>query len=180
MDKRVEWIDFAKGIAIFLVVLGHIAEKFLHQNIVVQNCNLMEIVHVIIYSFHMPLFFMMSGMVFSDEKYSSFQEILKRKISTLLVPSYLFVAIIIIKQVLSFMNLKQSMEFDLTKLVRTILQFRVEVIANFWFLPTLFWTTIIMWCIHKTMDSSIGRLIMSIIISSIGAVYIYNIKTTSV
>jgi fucose 4-O-acetylase-like acetyltransferase len=46
---RVGWIDFCKGIGIFLVVLGHI----LRDVIAVDY----------IYSFHMPLFFFLSGLV---------------------------------------------------------------------------------------------------------------------
>ena len=41
-EKRIEWIDIAKGIGILLVVLGHITKN--------------EVLYEIIYSFHMPLF----------------------------------------------------------------------------------------------------------------------------
>lgn len=51
MKKRLIWIDNAKGIGILLVVLGHT------YGIPVQ-------LHHIIYSFHMPLFFILSGYTF--------------------------------------------------------------------------------------------------------------------
>lgn len=52
---RVKWIDTARGIAILLVLIGHagVAPK-LNQYIL---------------SFHMPLFFFLSGIVFDNKKY---------------------------------------------------------------------------------------------------------------
>jgi len=55
MKKRLTWIDNAKGIGILLVVLGHT------YGIPVQ-------LHHIIYSFHMPLFFILSGYTFHTGK----------------------------------------------------------------------------------------------------------------
>ncbi len=46
--KRIHWIDIARGMAMDLVVIGHLGLK----NQFVQW----------IYSFHMPLFFILSGM----------------------------------------------------------------------------------------------------------------------
>lgn len=54
--KRVDYIDIAKGIGIVLVVMGH---------------NDFELIspfaHKLIYSFHMPMFFFMSGMFFKPD-----------------------------------------------------------------------------------------------------------------
>ena len=50
--KRIDWIDLAKGLTIILVVLGHST----------GNGLLGVIVHDVIYSFHMPLFFILSAM----------------------------------------------------------------------------------------------------------------------
>ncbi|WP_283576492.1 acyltransferase family protein [Limosilactobacillus oris] len=46
-QKRLEWVDIAKGIAILLMVIGH----------EVKNPH----VYAFIFSFHMPLFFVLSG-----------------------------------------------------------------------------------------------------------------------
>lgn len=53
--KRVEWIDIAKGFAMILVVIGHTAFSTSKQ----------EILRAMIFSFHMPLFFILSGMTLS-------------------------------------------------------------------------------------------------------------------
>lgn len=45
--ERLEWIDFAKGVTILLMILGH--------------CPIPETLREIIFSFHMPLFFVING-----------------------------------------------------------------------------------------------------------------------
>lgn len=54
--KRVESVDIAKGIGIILVVMGH--NDF---------ALISAFAHKLIYSFHMPLFFFMSGMFFKPD-----------------------------------------------------------------------------------------------------------------
>ena len=48
MRKRIDFIDYSKGLGIFFVVFGHV---YCGNNIVTNW----------IYSFHMPLFFILSG-----------------------------------------------------------------------------------------------------------------------
>lgn len=73
-NTRIPVIDVAKGLGIVLVVIGHTKLPTIAMNI--------------IYAFHVPLFFVLSGMVFSDGK--SFANIMYSKIRTLLVPYYFF------------------------------------------------------------------------------------------
>ena len=51
MQKRIEWIDIAKGVAIIAVIVGH---TYLYGNPA----------HAIAYSFHIPLFFILAGYTF--------------------------------------------------------------------------------------------------------------------
>lgn len=53
--QRTDWIDRGKGIGILLVVLGHSTQYFYTDKVALALTGL-------IYSFHMPLFFMLSGM----------------------------------------------------------------------------------------------------------------------
>lgn len=76
LKERDESIDIAKGIGIYLVCLGHTTPN--------------EVVLKWLYSFHMPLFFFLSGIFHSQsENYFVF---FKKKVRALLVP-YLFFAI---------------------------------------------------------------------------------------
>lgn len=56
-DNRLRYIDATRGFAIFLVVLGHVL------NIGMNNYDENHFLHRLIYSFHMPLFFFLSGFV---------------------------------------------------------------------------------------------------------------------
>ena len=79
MKKRVEWIDSLRGLAMFLVILGH---SFYIRNNKIRNY---------LYSFHMPLFFFISGLT-TKRKDISFIEFIKKKAKNLLLP-YLFLNI---------------------------------------------------------------------------------------
>lgn len=52
-EKRIKWIDVAKGLTLILVVLGHTLRTGFVRNIV--------------YSFHVPCFFFLSGVVANEE-----------------------------------------------------------------------------------------------------------------
>lgn len=78
MEKRVEWIDITKGIAIFMMIAGHIA------------LLPWEPYGKIIFSVHMPLFFILSG-------YTSKREFswgyFKKLWNSLLIPYFLCILI---------------------------------------------------------------------------------------
>jgi acyltransferase len=75
--RRIKWLDSAKGLGILAVVLGHVSFK----NRVIKKY---------IFSFHMPLFFMISGYLFNKESYGSYTAFLKKKIKTLIIPYFIF------------------------------------------------------------------------------------------
>lgn len=77
IKERISWIDWAKFIGLCLVVYGH-----------VPPTNSID--HTIIYSFHMPLFFLISGLFFVPEKWS-----LKNTTFQLLIP-YVLLNIILV------------------------------------------------------------------------------------
>lgn len=67
-QKRLEWVDIAKGIAILLMVIGH-------------ELPMTSLIRMVIFSFHMPLFFILSG--FTSRTVTSWTEI-KRRVPRLL------------------------------------------------------------------------------------------------
>lgn len=71
MRNRNYWLDIAKGIAITLMVAGH--------------TPIPSVMSHFIYAFHMPLFFISSGLVSNYEKYS-LVDYIKHKSYTLLLP----------------------------------------------------------------------------------------------
>ena len=68
MSNRIEWIDALKGFAIFSVVLGHCVTDSMSSNTFPEYAATLKIIYDFIYSFHMPLFFIISGFVFYISK----------------------------------------------------------------------------------------------------------------
>ena len=83
MTKRIEYIDYAKCVAILLVVSGHIIQCFS-----VRGTG--DPLFKFIYSFHMPLFFFLSGYVAQMTRERLIAKgvipFLLRKVETLFVP----------------------------------------------------------------------------------------------
>ena len=131
MSNRAGWADAAKGIGILLVVLGH------------NQINSFEpTLRQFIFSFHMPLFFMLSGMFFKPE--IGFFELLKRRFRSILLPylivlasiygTYLFFSTMPALQV--FKRLGKSLFFSLPEYLEWL---------PLWFLPHLFLLNIFAW-----------------------------------
>jgi len=86
-DKlRVDWVDYAKGLGIILVVFGHSIAGINDAKLPI-NQTFYNTAFGLIYSFHMPLFFALSGMFFerslSKTTPASF---VKSKLQTVLYP----------------------------------------------------------------------------------------------
>ncbi|WP_052063416.1 acyltransferase family protein [Nitrincola sp. A-D6] len=56
------WIDYAKGIGIVLVVYGHVVRGLMNADLLEHP--FFELIDSIIYTFHMPIFFFISGYLF--------------------------------------------------------------------------------------------------------------------
>lgn len=97
---RLDWVDAVRGIGIVLVVFGHVW-RGLWQAQILTHGPLFAAIDKAIYLFHMPLFFLVSGMLFekSARRDGVLASILKR-CETLLFPlliwSWIFAAFLLI------------------------------------------------------------------------------------
>ena len=138
--KRIVWLDAVRGWAIILVILGHTDISKMNKEIFTW-----------IYSFHIPLFFIISGMVFSikEVKYTKF---LKNKVITLLVPYIVFRIIEIMFGMIYSTMLGSSITYiDIrNRVVGLFLQSRGTVYeSGLWFLTCLFLMQNVMYYIEK-------------------------------
>ncbi|RYY51208.1 MAG: acyltransferase [Chitinophagaceae bacterium] len=62
---RLNWIDYARGIAIILVAYRHVFEGAKQSGIDVDRYKMLEYANIFFYSFRMPLFFIVSGIFIS-------------------------------------------------------------------------------------------------------------------
>ena len=92
-NTRIAWLDYAKGIGIILVVYGHVISGLSNagilQTIPVSWKLGMDLSVRGIYTFHMPLFFFLSGLLFKDNWIKNDHqraELARKKITNLMYP----------------------------------------------------------------------------------------------
>lgn len=123
MSKRIGYLDVARGIGILLVVLGHndfeAISPFFHQ---------------VIYSFHIPLFFFLSGYFIHTS--IPFFEYCKKRFHVVLKP-YLFTIFLIYFASVSFE--KMGFQTAIGRIVKALYG-SIDYIdwGQLWFLPNLF------------------------------------------
>lgn len=134
-SRRVEWLDSLRGVAMLTVILGHVA-------------SMSKTMDTLIYSFHMPLFFMISGALFKVEKYASLKECVIDKAKKLLVPYCWLYAINIPFWYLNKKVLGDS-EAGLGSIVLGFLTGNQAISSMasgaLWFLPCLFLISVLFW-----------------------------------
>ena len=151
-SSRIVQIDSLRGFAIFLVILGHSVLVFPVNMLENYYCQLL---HDLIYSFHMPLFFMIAGYCYSCRDYRSY---VKRKFMRLMLPYIAFNVIDMIPRYLlaAFFNHKQTLTESITKMI-----FHG---GAYWFIYTLFIMFMIYPFIHALVRSSRTKMIMLAVI----------------
>ncbi len=147
--KRIDWIDTLRGIGMFLVIWGHVFPTNKWR------------IRRYIYSFHMPLFFFISGLTFKDSDKLSFKDYLKKRIKGLIIP-YLAINIVcyIIWAVLFHYNI--VIDFDALDYFFGIFVSHATLVpcagSQTWFIITLFISEIIFYFLKKysTNDFNLG------------------------
>ena len=147
INNRYNFIDSSKGIGILLVILGHLISL---------NSNL----ELSIYSFHMPFFFIVSGM-FANTDDISFLDYLKKKTKQLMLP-YLFIYMVGIVVTLivpffsnpSFKEIVYGFIFDPSS---------VHVGAT-WFLPCLYFVSLFYYPFYKIIVKNFNFVIIFAVI----------------
>lgn len=133
--NRLEWIDVARGIGIISVMFGHLG---------------VDIIDRIVFTFHMPLFFLISGYFLKTDE--SIWIFLKKKAKRLLIPYYATGGIICLLLIFADVIRKMSENIisDLKSMIISILygsSFRVshqiEGVGAIWFFWALFWAVLI-------------------------------------
>ncbi|WP_338449552.1 acyltransferase family protein [Niallia oryzisoli] len=133
MNNRIQWIDSSKGIGILLVILGH---TMIQGELRGQ-----------IYAFHMPLFFFISGFLFSNRKYPDLKGFIFAKAKSLLIPYVSFSIISIL-----LMKIFQLGTIDIPNLIKTFLLSERNGIyfdQPLWFLTSLFTIEVIFYLLVK-------------------------------
>src|ERR671933_120684 len=90
---RVDWIDYAKGVGIILVVYGHVVIGITNAGIIASATDTLRLFPKysldLIYTFHMSLFFFLSGLVADGNPSKSngdFKSLFWKKVKTIAYP----------------------------------------------------------------------------------------------
>lgn len=150
-NDRIQYIDFTKGIAIFLVCLGH-STQYLDINNYWNNP-----IWKFIYSFHMPLFMILCGFFFKSSINLSFKELISKKIVQLIIPTITF--FLTFDTLLFLKNLN-----DFVSSSDNLIKYLNAYIYNFWFLKCVFVCYITAYCTKRYFHNDISSAIISIII----------------
>ena len=75
---RLDWVDYAKGIGIILVVYGHVLIGIYNSKIDIPH-SFYDYCQKFIYSFHMPLFFFLAGLFYEQKELTTFKNFLFKK-----------------------------------------------------------------------------------------------------
>lgn len=134
---RSEELDISKGIAIFLVVWGHIIQySFAGKEEFYEN-----IIFRLIYGFHMPLFMIISGYLFfySCEKYD-LKRIVKKQFKNIIYPLFIW-NIIFLGSKLLYRKIEINSFGDFLGLLNVSLR-------DLWFLWSIFIISILIAVVH--------------------------------
>lgn len=139
--QRIAWIDIAKGIAIILVVIGHcIPDATSSTGISVSAYRWL---HGVIYSFHMPLFFFLSGYMIVCKNFVKAGkrplDIIKSRWKRLMIP-YVFVGLCYAPFKLMLSKFANK-PYDIENIWKMIIGVNPD--GELWFLYALFVVTVI-------------------------------------
>lgn len=149
VQKRNEWLDVAKGIAIMLVVVGHSASFDVSP----------------IYWFHMPAFFMISGYFFKPlDNLPSIKGWIIKRARQLFIP-YLFFLVLI--SIIRYLFLFYQSELTLNGLLEDMGSvvvggrfFPSDFYVVMWFIPCLFFTQVLCVLLYYFFKENMIRFVM--------------------
>lgn len=133
MVQRIKWIDLAKGITILLVVIGHVSLGLLESRNFVSSTKLLLLIVQMVYVFHMPVFFALSGFFFKTlNSKNEFMYMFKKKIISLGIPYVAFSLVMTVMKKIGGGSVRRPIS------ISTFLNIYKYPIDHLWFLYILF------------------------------------------
>lgn len=132
---RQSWVDYARGVAIILVLYRHVFEGIKSSGIDVSNFMYLEHFNIMFFSFRMPLFFIVSG-IFLSASFAKrgFRKYVENKARVILYPYFLWGCLQITLQIVFSKYVNGAREpFDYLYLL-----YQPNEIEQFWYLYALF------------------------------------------
>lgn len=154
IPSREIWIDLAKFISIFLVVLFH------------TNPHLDGYIFDFLQVLRMPAFFLIAGLLFNIDKWTKFNDFFIHRFKRLLIPYFWFYLIFYVLWLFVGRDMVGESELAISPLVPAkefILGKPNVVLGPYWFITCLFSMQILFYFFKKYIQSSVVIIIISII-----------------
>ncbi len=158
-NKRIQWIDVARGICLICIIAGHFG---------------MVRVDNVVYSFHVAVFFILSGYTLKQQSLTG--KFLKQKFIRLMVPYFLTCLCVMLMDLVNSLLAGRTSIYDITSVISNDF-FRsfaasgyattignVDIgsrIGAIWFFPALFFALIFALILINHVKSTIWRLIIA-------------------
>jgi fucose 4-O-acetylase-like acetyltransferase len=125
--ERIAWLDAARGIGIILVVTFHAVGGMLQAGLLSRD-GIFGDAFYIVYTFHMPLFFYLSGLLLKDRLQKSPKLLVTSSVKRLLYPYFLwgYIQVLVIFSLGKFVNTPISLGW-------------LDLISPLWSPPSQFW-----------------------------------------
>jgi fucose 4-O-acetylase-like acetyltransferase len=159
-QQRYGFIDSAKGIGIILVVFAHVLAA---HKVGVK-------IEEVITSFHMPLFFVLSGLFFSRK--GSFKQFLINKTNRLIVPFVFFFAFYCIIA-FAYYGYKGTLLENASSVLLGFFNEKIYIGGAIWFLMAL-WFVYLLFYATTLVKKELGGALLCMLIGCAGLLFGYN------
>lgn len=150
-NERIAWIDMARGYGILAVILGHLQLGFFERWL---------------YTFHLPLFFFLSGFCFSEG--TNFSAFVRRKCKSMVMP-YFWLSIPLLLFDGSYACLSgHTFQESLWLIPRFLIQRRMWTL---WFLTCLFCLNVIFYAVLRAVKTDAKLAVCSVAALLLGLIY---------
>ena len=154
-NDRIEYIDVAKGIGILLVILGHVVSDDNYRMVDYEN------IYNFIYSFHMPLFLVITGLCLKESEKITKYTVLKM-MRTYLIPY----AIWTVFYMAVFTVLEVWTGEKLLLMYYTAHAVSICGLAPLWFLLAIFISKLVVSCFKQLISTKAGTCVILIIFAA--------------
>jgi fucose 4-O-acetylase-like acetyltransferase len=166
MTERIDWIDYAKGIGIILVVYAHLLSSGYNAGLAIP-AHFFQFSDSLVYSFHMPLFFFLAGLLVEESFAARGQQGFLLSKFRLIAYPYL---------VWSFLQAGAEIIFSQHSSRGVILEDLPLIpflpLAQFWFLYALLWMYLVYGLFRL-----LGKLSLYLLVVCAGLLFFFPIKT---
>ena len=167
-NKKIEWIDYTKAFACFLVALGHLLQSLTKAGID-NNAEVTSVINGVIYLFHMPLFMCLSGYLYSfkDSKFTTkeYFKFIGKKAVNLLIPYLIFYILYFVLNVAFSSSVNNAKTFD------DLVGILNNPMPPYWFLYALLSIFIIVPLIEKVCKNNKNIVMLVLIIVKMASIF---------